>query len=156
MAKSIQSWEFRTAQGPKEILSLLETSSKSRDGFRLKHVTLDTSSALRAPRVAPLDGEGEVIGIHFVINFETVIGSGEGVGRLINDSGTWKFFSFYTVLEELKDHKEQINERRPNGVEHGMKQGRQNWAQRREQETLYKNADPAVLIIALNLRHGIL
>ncbi|KAL7948091.1 hypothetical protein V8C42DRAFT_316670 [Trichoderma barbatum] len=140
-------WEFRTAQGPQEILSLLETSSKSKDGFRLKQVTLDTSSALRAPRVAPLDGEGKVPGIHFVINFETVIGSGRGVGRLVNDNGAWRLFSFYTALQELKDHKEQINDRRPHGVEHGAKQGRQNWAQRREQETLPQNVNPAVVII---------
>ncbi|KAM6479998.1 hypothetical protein HDV62DRAFT_366789 [Trichoderma sp. SZMC 28011] len=140
-------WEFRTAQGPQEILSLLETSSKSRDGFRLKNVTPDTSSALRAPRIGPLDGEGEVIGITFFFNFDTVIGSGKGVGRIINDNGTWKFYSLYTALQELKDYKETINERRPHGVEHGAKQGRQNWAQRREQEKLHKNADPAVVII---------
>ncbi|KAJ4865404.1 pyridine nucleotide-disulfide oxidoreductase domain-containing protein [Trichoderma breve] len=140
-------WEFRTAQGPQEILSLLETSSKSRDGFRLKNVTPDTSSALRAPRVGPLDGEGEVIGITFFFNFDTVIGSGKGVGRIINDNGTWKFYSLYTALQELKDYKETINERRPHGVEHGAKQGRQNWAQRREQEKLHKNANPAVVII---------
>ncbi|KAL6797883.1 hypothetical protein GGI42DRAFT_89017 [Trichoderma sp. SZMC 28013] len=140
-------WEFRTAQGPQEVFSLLEASSKSRDGFRLKNVTLDTSSALRAPRVGPLDGEGQVIGITFFFNFDTAIGSGKGVGRIINDNGTWKFYSLYTALQELKDHEEQINERRPHGVEHGMKQGRQNWAQRREQEKLHKNADPAVVII---------
>lgn len=143
-------WEFRTAQGPRDILSLLEASSQSRDGFRLKSIALDTSSALRAPRVAPLDGEGQVAGIHFFINIETVIGSGNGVGRLVDDNGTWKLFSLYTALKELNGHEEKINERRPTGVEHGEKQGRRNWTQRREQETRYQDTDPAVLIIGKN------
>ncbi|KAL6857379.1 FAD/NAD(P)-binding domain-containing protein [Trichoderma novae-zelandiae] len=140
-------WEFRTAQGPEAILGLLETSSKSRDGFRLKGITLDTSSDLRSPRVAPLDGEGEVSGIHFFNKFETVIGSGVGVGRLVDDNGTWRLFSLYTALQELTGHEEQINGRRPHGVEHGEKPGRLNWAQRREQETQYQDTDPTVLII---------
>ncbi|KAL7787003.1 hypothetical protein V8C37DRAFT_391489 [Trichoderma ceciliae] len=141
-------WEFRTAQGPQAILSLLQTSSQSKDGFRLKSITLDTSSALRAPRVAPLDGEGQVAGIHFFINFETVNGAGKGVARLIHDNGTWKLFSIYTALQELHGHKEQINQRRPNGVEHGEKSGRQNWAQQREQEARFQTGtEPAVVII---------
>ncbi|RFU73684.1 hypothetical protein TARUN_8556 [Trichoderma arundinaceum] len=141
-------WEFRTAQGPQAISSLLQNSSQSKDGFRLETITLDASSDLRAPRVAPLDGEGQVTGIHFFINFETAVGSGKGVARLVDDNGTWRFFSIYTVLQELRGHREQINERRPNGVEHGEKRGRQNWTQRREQESNYQNGtEPAVLII---------
>lgn len=141
-------WEFRTAQGSQEILDLLKTSSQSKDGFRLKQVTLDTSSELRAPRIAPVDGEGQVSGIHFFINFETVVGSGKGMARLVNDNGSWKFFSIYTALQELSGHKEQINERRPNGVKHGEQTGRENWTQRREKESNYQNGtEPAVLII---------
>ncbi|PTB70218.1 FAD/NAD(P)-binding domain-containing protein [Trichoderma citrinoviride] len=140
-------WEFHTTQGPEAIRGLLESSSQSRDGFRLKEITLNTSSALRSPRVAPLDGEGKVTGIIFFINFKTAIGSGGGVAKIVNDNGTWKFFSLYTALQELTGHEEQINGRRPRGVEHGEKPGRQNWAQRREKETQYQDADPTVLII---------
>ncbi|KAH6607045.1 hypothetical protein Trco_003358 [Trichoderma cornu-damae] len=141
-------WEFRTAQGPQAILGLLQASFRSKDGFRLKNIALDTSSELRAPRIAPLDGEGQVSGIHFFISIETVLGSGKGVARLMEDNGVWKLFSIYTALQQLNGHQEQISERRPNGVEHGEQQGRQNWTQRREQENKYQNgAGPVVLII---------
>ncbi|KAL9487992.1 hypothetical protein ACSS6W_000269 [Trichoderma asperelloides] len=141
-------WEFRTAQGTQGITSLLQDSSKSKDGFRLKEITIDSSSALRAPKVASLDGEGEVPGIQFFINFVTVIGSGKGVARLVDDSGTWKFFSIYTALDEIDGHQEQLGERRPKGVKHGQKRGPQNWAEKRQQETSYQNGtQPAVLII---------
>ncbi|KAK1255675.1 hypothetical protein MKX07_007934, partial [Trichoderma sp. CBMAI-0711] len=140
-------WEFRTAQGPEAIRGLLKTSSQSKNGLRLKEIAVDTSSDVRSPRVAPLDGEGEVTGIQFFINFTTVVGFGVGVARLVNDSGTWKYFSLYTALQGLTGHEERINGRRPYGVEHGAKPGRQNWAQRREKEIEYRDADPAVLII---------
>jgi hypothetical protein len=141
-------WEFRTVQGTQDILNLLQASSQSKDGFRLKTITIDTSSALRAPKVALLDGDGKVPGIEFFINFETVIGSGKGVVRLLDDNGTWKFFSIYTALDEINGHQEQLGERRPKGVKHGQKRGPQNWADKREQETSYQNGtQPAVLII---------
>jgi hypothetical protein len=141
-------WEFRTVQGTQEITSLLQDSSKSKDGFRLKEVTIDTSSAGRAPKVAALDGEGEVPGVQFFITFKTVIGSGNGVARLVNDDGAWKFFSIYTALDEIDGHPELLGERRPKGVKHGEKRGPQNWAETRNQEITYQGeAQPAVIII---------
>jgi hypothetical protein len=141
-------WEFRTVQGTQGIVSLLQDSSKSRDGFRLKEIKIDTSSAGRAPKVASLDGEGEVPGIEFFITFETAIGSGQGVARLVNDNGTWKFFSIYTALDEIEGHPEQLGDRRPKGVKHGQKRGPQNWAETRHQEITYQGeAQPAVIII---------
>ncbi|KAL7816013.1 FAD/NAD(P)-binding domain-containing protein [Trichoderma aethiopicum] len=140
-------WEFQTAQGPEAIRGLLQMSDQSRDGFRLKEIEIDTSSNFRAPRLVPLDGEDQVTGIHFFIEFETVIGEGEGVARLVNDNGTWKFFTLYTTLHSITGHEERINDRRPLGAEHGAQPGRQNWAQRRELDLEYKDTEPIVLVI---------
>ncbi|KAL7922867.1 FAD/NAD(P)-binding domain-containing protein [Trichoderma austrokoningii] len=141
-------WDFRTAQRTQGIVGLLQDSSKSRDRFRLKDITVDTSTALRAPKVAALDGEAKVPGVQIFTTFKTVIGSGKGVARLMNDNGAWKFFSIYTALDEIDGHPEQLGERRPKGVKHGEKRGPQNWAETRQQEISYQGeAQPAVIII---------
>jgi len=142
------SWAFRTVRGPKSILDFLQHCAGSRDGFRLKSITIDRSSTVRAPQVAPMDGAGDVSGIQFVFKLETVIGSGEGVARLVEQRSGWKIFSLYTSLQELKGHEEAVYHRRSQGVDHGGKPGRKNWAERRTLEAGYGDgSEPSVLIV---------
>lgn len=142
------SWAFRTVRGPKGILDFLQHCAGSRDGFRLKSITIDRSSTVRAPQVAPMDGVGDVSGIQFVFKLETVIGSGEGVARLVEHRGNWKIFSLYTSLQELKGHEEAVYHRRAQGVDHGGNPGRKNWAERRVLESGYGDgSEPSVLIV---------
>ncbi|KAK5999238.1 putative indole-3-pyruvate monooxygenase YUCCA1-like protein [Cladobotryum mycophilum] len=141
------SWEFRTIQTPKAIAEFLKTCSGSRDGFRLKSTVLDTSSAGRVPAVVPLDAEG-LLGIQFYFTFQTVVGAGQGLARLVDDNGTWKIYTFHTSLKELNDYPEGTYERRPAGVEHGAQLGRKNWVERRAAEVdLEDGSQPTVLIL---------
>ncbi|POR35968.1 Putative indole-3-pyruvate monooxygenase [Tolypocladium paradoxum] len=142
------SWEFRTVQSQDGILEFLQACAKSRDGFRLQRISLDTSTPSRQPAVVPIDGEAKVHGIHAFFLFETVIGSGEGTMRLVLEHGKWRLFTLYTSLRELKGHQEGTFHRRPTGVEHGGKPGRKNWAERRRLESDFSDgAEPQVLIV---------
>ncbi|KAF4978552.1 hypothetical protein FZEAL_5085 [Fusarium zealandicum] len=142
------SWAFRTVQGPSNILEFLTSCADSKDGFRLKKISIDTSSTVRAPNVVPIEGSAEILGVKFFFLVETSIGSGQGLAHIVEDNGEWKIFTFYTRIDELKGGEEAINERRPRGVEHGGKPGRKNWAERRAQAADFEDgSEPAVLII---------
>jgi hypothetical protein len=145
------SWNFRTVRGPKDVLTFLQESADSKDGFRLKSIAVDESSSTRAPQVAPVDGgTAGVNGVQFFFTLETAIGSGIGFVRLVEDGGAWKVFTLYTSLRELKGHEEIINHRRGHGVQHGGKPGRKNWAERRAAAANYEDgAEPSVLIIGM-------
>jgi hypothetical protein len=145
-------WVFRTASTPPAILDFLQGSSQSRDGFRLRKIALDTSTAVRAPKISPLDLAGEVLGIQFFITVETVIGTGTGLVSLVEQEGAWKIFTLYTRLEELRGHEEALNGRRVPGVQHGGRPGRKNWAERRQAESDFSSSShPAVIIVGKSL-----
>jgi hypothetical protein len=71
------SWQLRTVQGHEAIMKFLEKCSGSRDGLRLQKISIDRSTAVRAPKVWALDGAGEVQGIQFFFKAETAHGSVE-------------------------------------------------------------------------------
>lgn len=142
------SWVFRTVQGPSAILEFLKTAAGSKDGFRLKSISIDTSSAVRSPKTIPIDGLATVFGVQFFFTIETALGTGQGLARAVEHNGEWKIFTFYTRLQEFKGYEEAINKHRPKGVEHGGKPGRKNWAQRRAAAANFEDgSEPAVLII---------
>lgn len=142
------SWSFRTVTDSKGVLDFLQECAASKDGPSLKSISVDDSTAVRKPQVAPVDGTGEVMGVQFFIKVETAIGSGNGLVRLVEDKGNWKVFTLYTTLQELKGHEEAIYSRRPRGVEHGDQHDRKNWAERREAEADFgEGREPVVLVI---------
>jgi hypothetical protein len=137
-------WDFHTLQGPKKIVEFLKSSKA---GCRVKSVAIDKSSPFRAPHVSGFDGSGKIKGVETFLLTETDVGSGRGVVRLVQDGHTWKAFTLFTSMQELKGHEETVFGRRPQGVEHGGHPGRKNWLERREAESNFENRDPAVLII---------
>ncbi|RMJ19385.1 hypothetical protein CDV36_000957 [Fusarium kuroshium] len=142
------SWVFRTVQGPSAILDFLKSAAGSKDGFRLKSISIDDSSATRSPKTVPIDGDATVFGVQFFFTVETALGIGQGLARAVEHNGEWKLFTLYTRLQDFKGYEEAINEHRPKGVEHGGKPGRKNWAQRRAAAANFEDgSEPAVLII---------
>lgn len=143
-------WDFRTVQSPPRIYDFLKSAATSRDGFRLQSLQVDASNAVRAPKLAPVDADGEVPSVQFFVTIDTAIGTGLGLVRLVQDADQWKVFTLYTRLEELKGHEESIYARRPIGAEHGGKPGRLNWADKRAAEADYEDgSEPAVLVIGM-------
>lgn len=148
------SWEFRTVHSPLRILDFLDRCSNSRDGFRLKQITVDDGAPVKAPKIVPIDASGSVSGVQFFVQVKTVIGTGLGLVRLVEDDGQWKIFTLYTRLEELEGHEQAINDRREKGAEHGGKPGRKNWAEKRESAADYQDgSEPVVLVVGMLLCH---
>ena len=145
-------WQLRTLQGPARIYDFLKGAATSKDGFRIKKIEIDASNVVRAPKIAPVDTDGEVMGVQFFLTIDTAIGTGLGLVRLVEEAGNWKIFTLYTRLEELKGHEEAIYNRRPRGVEHGGKPGRQNWADRRAAAIDYTDgSEPAVIVVGTRI-----
>ncbi|KAK2035442.1 FAD/NAD(P)-binding domain-containing protein [Colletotrichum zoysiae] len=135
------SWDLRTLKGRDSIRSFLERAC------RLKEVVIDTSTAYRAPRFAPVDAHGQVQCLQFFIKADTEVGPAEGVVRLTQSGEKWEIFTFYTVLRELKGHEEPLRHRREKGVEHGSHRTSKNWKDKREDSVNYVDSEPAVVIV---------
>lgn len=83
------------------------------------------------------------------IEFETAVGRGRGLLRLVEEDGEWRAWTLLTTLHELKGHEEPRGPRRPPGAEHGARKDRTTWAERRQQEaeSLGSTEQPAVLVV---------
>ncbi|KAL6408851.1 indole-3-pyruvate monooxygenase-like protein [Ilyonectria robusta] len=142
------SWVFRTVKSPPRIQEFLQSCAGSKDGFRLKKLAVDGTTTVRAPKIVPIDASGNVSGVQFFVAVETVLGTGVGLARLVEQGGQWKIFTLYTRLEELRGYEEIINERRVKGAEHGGKPGRKNWAEKRALAANFNDgSDPSVLVV---------
>ncbi|KAF9887104.1 hypothetical protein FE257_010598 [Aspergillus nanangensis] len=135
------SLDLHTVKGRENITTFLNTNR------RLLKVELDRSSAFHAPHVGPIDAFGDVIGVEFFINATTEVGNAKGIVRLAEKDGDWKIFTFFTCLVELNGAEENVNHRRPVGVQHGEQPDRQNWQDRRTSESNFETQNPTVLII---------
>ncbi|KAI3330819.1 hypothetical protein F4824DRAFT_491938 [Ustulina deusta] len=134
-------WDLRTAKGREKIIKLLQ------EGHHLVKVDIDHSPPSNGPKVANLRYDGSVRGIQFVTTVTTQLGSGQGVVRLIQESGEWKIWLFFTTMTKLRDHEEAVGSNRARGVLHGAQAGRKNWLERRQAESNFENSEPDVLII---------
>ncbi len=113
-------WDLRTAKGREKIIKLLQ------EGHHLVKVDIDHSPPSNGPKVANLRYDGSVRGIQFVTTVTTQFGSGQGVVRLIQESGEWKIWLFFTTMTKLRDHEEAVGSNRTRGVLHGAQAGRKN------------------------------
>ncbi len=138
------SWELRTLKGRDKIATYL-----SNDGSALTGIEIDKSAPNRVPQLGAFDGTGDVKGIQFFFNFTSKYGAGQGLARLSEKDGSWKIFTFFTTLREIKGHEEATYHRRPKGVEHGGKPDRKNWLERRIAAVNLEDREPTVLILGM-------
>jgi putative flavoprotein involved in K+ transport len=128
------SWNLTTVEGRGGVTDLLTATLAGTDpsGFALDE---------------PADEADGVVTAWFV--FETGVGRGRGLLRLVEEEGERRAFTFLTTLYELKGHEEPRNEHRPRGAEHGADKRRQTWLERQQQEaeSLGSTTQPYVLVI---------
>ncbi|KAK4175200.1 putative monooxygenase [Triangularia setosa] len=136
------SWTPRTIKTSPAIAEYLASSPT-----KLKSVSLDLGSEFRKPQIASFApaGNPKVEGISFFVGWESEVGSGKGVVRLVQEGTEWKIWTVFTSLQELKGFEEKNKARRETGVQHGGLEGRKNWRERREEEV--EKPGPEVLII---------
>ena len=64
------------------------------------------------------------------IRFETGVGRGRGLLRLLEEDGEDRAFTLLTTLYELKGFEEPRGTHRPMGAEHGANKQRATWKER--------------------------
>jgi putative flavoprotein involved in K+ transport len=81
--------------------------------------------------------------------FETAVGRGKGLVRLVEEDGQTRAWTLLTTLYELTGHEEPRGPARPKGAEHGVNRRRETWAERRAREDaeLGRTTQPYVLVV---------
>jgi putative flavoprotein involved in K+ transport len=127
-------WNITTVENPDGVTDLLTETLERTDptGFTVEE---------------PPDEADGVTTAWFT--FETAVGRGRGLLRLVEDDGEPKAWTFLTTLYELKGFEEPRGPARPMGAEHGATKERRTWLERREQEEaeLGVGVQPYVLVI---------
>ncbi|MBR1167915.1 flavin-containing monooxygenase [Bradyrhizobium liaoningense] len=86
--------------------------------------------------------------IEAIFHFETAIGRGSGIVRLIPDTGDrLKAWTLLTALDELKGFEEQLGTSRPRGQAYSRDFRGPNWLDQRNAARAYAERDPAVLVV---------
>ncbi|MGY3440679.1 MULTISPECIES: flavin-containing monooxygenase [unclassified Bradyrhizobium] len=109
------------------------------------HFRIDAERA--APRRVTRAGTDA---IEAIFKFETAIGRGHGIVRLIPDaadSDRLKAWTLLTALEELKGFEEQQGYTRPRGQAYSRDFRGPNWLDLRKASVEYAGRDPAVLVV---------
>ncbi|MGY1744280.1 NAD(P)-binding domain-containing protein [Blastococcus sp. SYSU D00695] len=124
------------------------TTVEDRAGVReLLTATLDRTDPTSFAVSEPPDEADGVTTAWFT--FETAVGRGKGLVRLVEEDGEPRAWTFLTTLYELTGHEEPRGRRRPPGAEHGIHRDRETWLERREREEaeLGVATQPYVLVI---------
>jgi putative flavoprotein involved in K+ transport len=132
------SWNLKTVENPDGVADLLTQTLENTDpsGFTLAE---------------PADEADGVVSAW--IEFETAVGRGNGLLRLVQEDGadgpSDRAWTLLTALQELKGHEEPRGVRRPMGAQHGIDKDRETWKEKRqaEAESLGSTEQPYVLVI---------
>ncbi len=136
------SWNIQTLNGADAILKALPplAAKMQPSGF-----AVDPDRA--APRKVMRAGTNA---IEAIFKFETKVGRGSGVIRLIpdtDDGNRLKAWTLLTELGELKGFEEQLGVQRPRGNAYSRDFRGPNWLDLRKQSAGYADRDPTVLVI---------
>ena len=136
------SWKLQTINGADAILKELKAcaGSAAPRGF-----AIDPDRA--APRRATRAG---TVSIEAIFKFETAVGRGSGILRLIPDAGDGnrlKAWTLLTALDELKGFEEPLGSSRPRGQSYSRDFRGPNWLDLRKAAGLYADRDPDVLVV---------
>lgn len=135
-------WQLETHVGSDQISARLYRLARDAG---LTSLLLDESMV--APRRVSRVGT-EVLEAFFC--FETHVGRGRGVVRLVPDparAGQWSAWTFLTSLEELKGFEESTGSRRPIGQSNSRDFRGPNWLDKRLASQAYTDRDPTVLVV---------
>ncbi|WP_036048064.1 NAD(P)/FAD-dependent oxidoreductase [Bradyrhizobium sp. Tv2a-2] len=136
------SWTFQTINGAPAILAELKRLAQQ---AALQKLQLDPDRA--APRWVTRAGTNS---IEAIFRFETKLGRGCGIVRLIpdeRDGNRLKAWTLLTALEELKGFEEALDRTRPRGQAYSRDFRGPNWLDQRQASTAYADRDPVVLVV---------
>jgi cation diffusion facilitator CzcD-associated flavoprotein CzcO len=136
------SWNLQTIDGGPAILAELR---------RLAPRTTPANVLIDPDRAAPrrVTRAGTSC-IEAIFKFETKIGRGHGILRLIpdeSDGNRLKAWTLLTALEELKGFEEALERARPRGQAYSRDFRGPNWLDQRQASMAYAESDPVVLVV---------
>lgn len=136
------SWNIQTINGADAILPELKTHA-----HRAAPAGFAIDPGRRAPRKVMRAGTNA---IEAIFKFETAVGRGSGIIRLIPDEAdgnALKAWTLLTELGELKGFEEQLGVARPCGNAYSRDFRGPNWLDLRNASAAYADHDPTVLVI---------
>ncbi|MFH1340452.1 MAG: NAD(P)/FAD-dependent oxidoreductase [Pseudomonadota bacterium] len=136
------SWTLQTINGRDAILETL--SSQAADAAPSAFAIDPDRAAPRRVRRAGADC------IEAIFRFETAIGRGDGILRLIPDAADGnrlKAWTLLTALQELKGFEEQLGAARPRGQSYSRDFRGPNWLDLRKAAADYADRDPVALVV---------
>ena len=136
------SWNIQTIDGADAVIAELK-----RHAGRAAPRRLMIDPDRRAPRKVMRAGTNA---IEAMFKFETAVGRGSGIVRLIpdaTDGNTLKAWTLLTELGELKGFEEQLGINRPRGNAYSRDFRGPNWLDLRKASTDYADRDPTVLVV---------
>ncbi|KAK0647864.1 putative indole-3-pyruvate monooxygenase YUCCA4 [Lasiodiplodia hormozganensis] len=138
-------WDLRTVRG----LDALKTYvGAGQPRFQLQPTKLADPSNRFAPAVkSPVEG---LEWVESMFEWETSVGRGKGMLRLVLDGGEWKAYMLYTALQELKGFEDKVGVRRPHGGNNSLVGGVMNggnWTERRERQREFVDEEPQVVCV---------
>jgi cation diffusion facilitator CzcD-associated flavoprotein CzcO len=136
------SWNLQTVNGAAAILHELaaRTAVAKPTTFRIDP---DRAPPRRVIRVGTST-------IEAIFKFETALGRGSGIVRLIPDAGDanrLKAWTLLTALDELKGYEERQGTSRPRGQAYSRDFRGPNWLDQRKAAVRYDDRDPDVLVV---------
>jgi len=136
------SWKLQTLNGADTILNELPALAG-----RSKPSQFHIDPGRAAPRRVKRAGTEA---IEAIFKFETAMGRGHGIIRLIPDASEGnqlKAWTLLTALEELKGFEEPLDSRRPRGQSYSRDFRGPNWLDQRKASAAYADHDPTVLVV---------
>jgi cation diffusion facilitator CzcD-associated flavoprotein CzcO len=135
------SWNIQTINGGDAILKELQACA----GAGPRSFAIDPARA--APRRVTRAGTNA---IEAIFKFETAVGRGSGILRLIPDQADGnrlKAWTLLTALDELKGFEEQQGDTRPRGNAYSRDFRGPNWLDQRNASAAYADRDPTVIVV---------
>ncbi|MET4177216.1 cation diffusion facilitator CzcD-associated flavoprotein CzcO [Bradyrhizobium sp. LA6.1] len=136
------SWNLQTIAGHDRITQALRALAP-----RAAPTSFTIAPNRAAPRWVTRAGTSN---IEIIFNFDTVIGRGSGIVRLVPDTADGdrlKAWTLLTALDELKGFEEQLGTSRPRGQAYSRDFRGPNWLDLRNAARDFADRDPAVLVV---------
>ncbi|MCP3447838.1 NAD(P)/FAD-dependent oxidoreductase [Bradyrhizobium sp. CCGUVB14] len=136
------SWNLQTIAGRDEVAQELTARAPNASPSNFK-----IAPNRAAPRWVTRAGTNN---IEAIFRFETALGRGSGIVRLVPDTADGdrlKAWTLLTALEELKGFEEQLGTSRPRGQAYSRDFRGPNWLDLRNASRDYSDRDPTVLVV---------
>ena len=137
------SWNFQTIIGAEAILRQLQHDAIRAAAPRAFQIHPDRAAPRRVIRAG-------TNAIEAIFKFETAVGRGSGILRLIpdaSDDNRLKAWTLLTALDELKGFEEPLGTTRPRGQSYSRDFRGPNWLDLRKAALAYADREPDVLVV---------